>query len=153
VDVGRADLQARDVAVVVQVGLPGGEGHVEVGQDEEPLQLGVAGGIEQGDLEQVVAFEHLARDPHLLGDQAHRRDAAALAVAAVLHLDRGLVDEAAPHRHRAGETGDAAATLGRALREDRLLRPGVDPRSAGQQPLGERAHRDTSSTTSGSSLR
>ena len=61
VHVRRPDLQARDVAIVVDVRLPRGEGDVEVGQDELPLQLGVAVGIEQGDLQQVVAVEHLAR--------------------------------------------------------------------------------------------
>ena len=59
--VRRADLQARDVAIVVDVRLPRGQRDVEVGQDELPLQLGMALGIEQGDLEQIVAFEHLAR--------------------------------------------------------------------------------------------
>ena len=111
VHVGRTDFQAGDVPIVVDVRLAHREGHVEVGEDELPLQLGVAIGVEQSDLEQVVALEHLVGDAQLLGHQAGGGDAAPLAVAAVLHLFGGLVDEPALDRHRAGKAGDPAAAF------------------------------------------
>ena len=73
---------------------------VEMGQNELPLHLGVAGRVEQGDLQQIVAVQHLARHADLLRHQADGRDAAALAVAAVLHLNGRLVDELARRRAR-----------------------------------------------------
>ncbi len=113
------------------MGLPGGQGDVEVGQHELPLQLGVAVGVEQGDLQQVVALEHVGGDAQLLGHQARGGDAAALAVAAVLHLLGGLVDVAPLHRHGAGEAGDSAAALLDRVGAGRS-RAGVDLRAGGQ---------------------
>jgi len=48
--VRRAHLQAGNLAIVVQVLLPRGQGDVEVGQDELPLQLGMAFRVQQRDL-------------------------------------------------------------------------------------------------------
>jgi hypothetical protein len=131
VDVRRADLESGDIAVVVDVGLARGQGDVEVGQDELPFQVGVAIGIEQCDLEQIVAVEHLAGDAQLLGHQADGRDAAALAVAAVLHLDGGLVNESPADGDGAGEARDAAAAFFGGFGVDRLPRSAVDLRTGG----------------------
>ena len=144
-NIGRAHLQPGDVAIVVDVRLPRGECDVEVRQDELPFQLGMASRIEQRDLEQVVAVEHLAGDADFVGDQPHRRDAAAFAVAAVLHLDGGLVDEPPAHRNRAGKAGDAATAFLSLLGLDRRPGLGIYLGPAGQQPLGEIAHWGTSS--------
>ena len=130
--VGRPDLQPRDVAIVVDVRLPRGIGNVEVGQDELAFELPVALRVEQGDLQQVMALQHLRGDAQLLRDQAHGRDAAALPVAAILHLDGRLVDESPAHRHGAGEPRDAAAAfLGQFGRDGPLVHR-VDLRPAGQ---------------------
>ena len=84
---------------------------VEEGLDERLFDLAPGVGVEQGDLEDVVLLEHLARDAHLLRHQPAGGDAAALAVAAVVHLDRRLVDVLAADGDRAGEAGDAAAAF------------------------------------------
>ena len=135
VDVGRPDLEAGDVAVVVHVRLARGDRHVEVGQDELPLEFGVTLRVEQGDLQQVVALEHLVGDAELLGHEARGGDAAPLAVAAVLHLFGGLVDEPPLHRHRAGKAGDPAAAFLDGLGDIRAVR--IDLRPPGQQLFGE----------------
>jgi hypothetical protein len=72
---------------VLDVWLTSRQRDVEVGQHELLLDLVLRGFIQQGDLQQVVRIEHLARHADLLGDETRRRDSAALAVAAVLHLD------------------------------------------------------------------
>ena len=132
VHVRRTHLQPRNVAIVLDVRLPRGNRDVEVGQDELPFQLRVALRVEQRDLQQVMALQHLRGNAQLLRDQAHRRDAAALPVAAVLHLDGRLVDESPSHRHGAGEARDAAAAfLGRLGRDGPLVHR-VDLRPAGQ---------------------
>ena len=94
------------------------------------LDLAAGRRVQQRHLEDVVLVEHLARDAQLFGHQAAGRDAAALAVAAVAHLDRRLVDVLAAHRDGAGEAGDAAAAFG-------LGRAGGTSR-----PLGRRSARD-----------
>ncbi len=121
VHVGRPYRQSGNVAVIGDVILARGQRHVEIGQDELLFQLRVHRLIEQRELDQVVRIQHLARHANLLGHQAGGRDAAALAVAAVLHLDGRLVDELAAHRDGAGEPGDAAAAFFGALAVDWLL--------------------------------
>ncbi len=108
---GRLDLEAGDVAVVVD-GLD--EGLVvdaEMGPDEPLLQLGQDCLIEEGDLEEEVLIERLLVDAELVRHEADRRNAAALAVAAVVHLHGRLEDVAAAHRDAAGEAGDAASAF------------------------------------------
>jgi hypothetical protein len=68
-----------------------------------------------------VRIQHLARHADLLRHQAGGRDTAALAVAAVLHLDGRLVDEFSAHRDVAGKTSDAAAAFFGALAVDWLV--------------------------------
>jgi hypothetical protein len=86
-----------------------------------------------------VRIQHLARYADLLGHQAGGRDAAALAVAAVLHLDGWLIDELAAHRDGAGETGDAAAAFFGALGVHRLF-VAIHLAARGQKTLGLVAH-------------
>ncbi|MCX7005739.1 MAG: hypothetical protein NTY53_00515 [Kiritimatiellaeota bacterium] len=87
------------------------ERDIELRQDELALDLGVHRGVEQRDLDQVVRVQHFARDADFLRHEADGGDAAALAVAAVLHLHRGLIDETAADRYRARKARHAAATL------------------------------------------
>ena len=110
-NVGRPHIQAGDIAVVFDVLLLGRQRDIEVGQHEFLLDFALRRRIQQGDLQEVVRIEHLARDTDLLRHQASCGDAAALAIAAVLHLDRRLVNELATHGNVAGKPGDAAATF------------------------------------------
>ena len=83
----------------------------EMGPDEPLLKLGQHGIIEKGDLEEKRLIERLLVDAELARAETHCRDAAALAVAPVVHLHRRLDDMAAAHRDAAGEAGDAASPL------------------------------------------
>ena len=67
------------------------------------LHLGPGLGVQVGDLDQVIVIQDFLGDPEGLGIQAHRGDAAALAVAPVVHLHRGLEDVPAGHRDAAGK--------------------------------------------------
>jgi len=64
------------------------------------------------DLQDVILVKHLARHAQVFRHQPAGRDPAALAVAAVAHLDGRLVDMPAADGNRAGEPGHAAAALG-----------------------------------------
>ncbi len=67
--------------------------------------------LEQGYVEHVVLRENLRRNAELSSIKANGRYAAALAVPAVMHLNRRRVDVLAAHRYAACETGDAASAL------------------------------------------
>ena len=57
-----------------------------------------------------------AADAELFRDESHRGDAAALAVAAVVHLARRFIDMPARHRLAAAETDHPATTFLRGYR-------------------------------------
>ena len=63
--------------------------HPEDRIDELGLHLGPGLGVQVGDLDEVIVIQDLLGDPQGLRVQAHRGDAAALAVAPVVHLDGG----------------------------------------------------------------
>ena len=110
--VRRADFQQRHLAIIVHGRDQAALVDVEIGLDERFLDLGPGRRIEQGHLEDIVFVEHLARDAHVFRHQPAGGDPAPFAVAAVAHLDRGLVDVPAADGDRAGEAGHAAAALG-----------------------------------------
>ena len=118
VHVRRTHLESRDVAIVVDMRLPRGQGHFEVRQDVLALEFGVAGRIQQGDLKEIIIIQDLARNTHLFRSQADGGDAAPFAVPAVLHLDRGFVDKPSRQRHGAGKAGHAAAAFFRRFRQE-----------------------------------
>ena len=127
--VGRADLEQFHLAVVVHGGHDARLVDIEERLDEVPLHLAAGGRVEQGDLEDVVVVEHAARHAQFLGHQAAGGDPASLAVAAVAHLDRRLVDVLSADGDRAGEPRHAAAALGLlGLRAPLALRPQMGPR-------------------------
>ncbi len=68
-------------------------------------------GVQVGDLNQVIVIQDFLGHPQGAGIQAHGGDPAALAVAPVVHLHRGLEDVAAGHRDAAGKAGDPAAAF------------------------------------------
>ncbi len=104
--------------------------HLEDVGDELGLHLAPGLGVQIGDLDEVIVIQDLLGNPEGVGVQAHRGDAAALAVAPVVHLDGGEKDVAAGHRHAGGKTGDAAAALVFAL-DDLLDRVGAGEVLAG----------------------
>ena len=67
--------------------------------------------FQKGHVQHVIIVQHLPADAELLGHKPDRGDAAALAVAAVVHLLRRLVDMPAGNRLGAAETDNAAAAL------------------------------------------
>ena len=143
VHVGWTHLEA-DRPVILDRRNPLRERHVEPRQDELTLHLGVDRRLQQRDLQQVMRREDLARHAHFLGHQARGRNAAALAVAAVLHLDRRLVNELAAHGNRAGKAGNAAAAfLGGAGRDVGGL-AAIHLRARREQSFSQVAHFDTS---------
>ena len=79
--------------------------------DEFLLDLGPDLRVQQRDVQHVVFVEHLPADAQLLRHQADGRDAAAFAVAAVVHLAGRLVDVPAGHGFAAAESHDAAAAF------------------------------------------
>ena len=86
-----------------------GRGDVEVRGDELRLDFGPHLGVNERQVQQVMAVEDFAADPKLLGDQPHRGDAASLAIAPVVHLAGRFIDMLARHRLAATETHDPAA--------------------------------------------
>ncbi len=134
VHVRRAHFQA-DLPVVLDVRLAHRAGHVEMRQYVVALELRMALGIEQSDLQQVVGLQLFLGDAQLLGHQPRSRDAAALAVAPVLHLLGGLVDELALHGNRAGKARDSATAFLDGFVGDGSV--GVDPGSSGKDLLGQ----------------
>ena len=66
--------------------------------NEPGLHLVPGLGVQVGDLNQVIVIQHFLGDAQGVGIQAHRGDTAALAVAPVVHLHRGLEDVTAGHR-------------------------------------------------------
>ena len=105
------DHQARQIPPVVDGGLAPGVVHPEDLGDEPGLHRGPGLGVQVGDLNQVIVIQDFLGNPQGVGIQAHRGDAAALAVAPVVHLHRGLEDVAAGHRDAAGKAGDPAAAF------------------------------------------
>ena len=95
----------------LMVGLAPGMIHPEDLGDELGFHLAPGLGVQVGDLDQVIVIQDLLGNPQGVGIQAHRGDTAALAVAPVVHLHRGLKDVPAGHRHAAGKTGDPAAAF------------------------------------------
>ena len=105
------DHQAGQVPPVVDGGLAPGVFHPEDLGDEPGLHRGPGLGVQVGDLDQVIVVEDLLGNPQGIGVQAHRGNAAALAVAPVVHLHRGLEDVAPGHRDAAGKAGNPAAAF------------------------------------------
>ena len=68
-----------------------------------------------------MGVEHFAADAELFRDKPDGGDAAALAVAAVVHLARRLVDMPARHRLAAAESDHAAAAFLRFLPDGRRM--------------------------------
>ncbi len=93
------------------VGVWPGVHHLKDVGDELAFHLVPGLGVEIGHLDEVVFLQDLLGDPQGVGVQAHRGDAAALAVPPVVHLDGGEKDVLAGHRHAGGKTGDAAAAF------------------------------------------
>ncbi len=60
-------------------------------------------GVQVSDLDQVIVIQDFLGHPQGVGIQAHGGDTAALAVAPVVHLHRGLEDVAAGHRDAAAK--------------------------------------------------
>ena len=128
------DRKERHVAVIVHGGDQAPVVDVEAGLDEGFFHLAPGVGVQQGDLENVVFVEHPARHAHFFRHQPAGGDPAALAVAAVAHLDGRLVDVFPAHGDRAGEPGDAAAALRfRRAGRPRFRRPQV--RAGAEQGL------------------
>jgi hypothetical protein len=103
--------------------------------DEVRLHLVAGSAVEVGDREQVVLCQQLGPGVEEVGIEPGRRDAAALAVAAVPHLLERLQERAARERDARGGADHAAAALCLGL-------PPGDGRAAegargGDQPLGE----------------
>jgi hypothetical protein len=92
-------------------GLAPGVVHPEDLGDETGLHRGPGLGIQVGDLNQIIVIQDFLGNPQGVGIETHRGDAAAFAVAPVVHLHRGLEDMAAGHRNAAGKAGDAAAAF------------------------------------------
>ncbi len=108
----RFDLQSGHVAPVVY------RRHAVALHDVESAQallldLAPRLWIEVGDLDQVGLAQRLGRDAHLRRVEPGHRDAAALAVAPVVHLGRRLHHVAPGDRHVRGQPQHAAAALGR----------------------------------------
>ena len=109
-DVGRANLET-DVAVVGYRLDPGLLVYLQVRGDELSLHLTFRLGVQQSDLQEIVVSQRVGIDSQLLGNQACGGDAAAFAVAPVVHLDGRFKDVAPANGHAGGETDDAAAAL------------------------------------------
>ncbi len=122
--------QAGQVLPVVDGGLAPGVVHPEDVGDELGLHLGAGLGVQVGDLDQVVLVQDFLGDPQGFGDQAHRGDATALAVAPVVHLNGGGDDVAAGHRHVGRKPGDPAASFLFGLED------AVRPIGRGELPAG-----------------
>ncbi len=114
-DLRGLDHQAGEIPPVADGGLAPGVVHPEDLGDEPGLHRGPGLGVQVGDLDQVIVIQDFLGHPQGGGIQAHGGDAAALAVAPVVHLHRGLEDVAAGHRDAAGKAGDAAAPFVRGL--------------------------------------
>ncbi len=69
---------------------------LQEGVDVGGFHLGPRRRIEQRHLQHVMGVQYFLGHAQALGGKTHRGDAAALAVAAVVHLDGGLVDMACP---------------------------------------------------------
>ena len=85
--------------------------HLEDVGDELAFHLAPGLGVEIGHLDEVVFLQDLLGNPEGFGVQAHCGDAAAFAVAPVVHLDGGEEDVLTGHRHAGGKTGNAATAL------------------------------------------
>ena len=106
----------------------------EDGGDELGLHLLAGLGVQVGDLDEVIVIQDLLGNPQGCRVQAHRGDAAALAVAPVVHLNGGGDDVAAGHRYAGGKAGNPAAAFVRGLL-DAALRIGRGKIAAGvEQP-------------------
>ena len=84
---------------------------MKVRENERFLDLFLDGGIEQRHLQQAVRFQRFRIHAELLRHEARGGDASALAVAAIVHLDRRLEDVPARNGHRGGEPDDPASAL------------------------------------------
>jgi len=100
----------------------------QVGAQELVFHLGARGGVEQGDVQQVVFVQHFLGDAQVLGHQSHGGDAAALAIASVVHLHRGRKNMSASDGDAAGKPDHPAAAL------FGLFLPGQGGQSGQQRP-------------------
>ncbi|MFA5374276.1 MAG: hypothetical protein WC455_00745 [Dehalococcoidia bacterium] len=117
--VRRPDIEA-DSAMVVERGQFLEFIDLEERLYEVVLDLTRHTAIQQGDVQHVVLVQDLPRHPEGLRYESDRADAAALAVAPVVHLHRGREDVLPGHGGGADEAGYAAAAL--------LLRVGIEVR-------------------------
>ena len=114
-DIRRQHLQTRHGFPVGDlVELRGGR-DIKERLDELRLDFRLQLCVDKRHVQQVMAVEHLPADAELFRDEPHRGDAAALAVAAVVHLARRFVNVPARHRLAAAETDHAAAAFLRLL--------------------------------------
>ncbi len=111
----RLDLEAGKVPIVVDGVEEALMVDAEMGPDKGLLKLRKDRFVEKGDLKKEILLQYLPAHAELPGHEADGGNAASLAVAAVVHLDGGLEDVAAPHGYGAGKTGNAATPLFRVL--------------------------------------
>ena len=110
-DIRGLDREAGEVPPVPDRGDLGLVHHLKDVGDELAFHLAPGLGVEIGHLDEVIFLQDLLGDPETLGVQAHCRDAAAFAVAPVVHLDGGEKEVFAGHRYAGGKTRDAAAAF------------------------------------------
>jgi len=107
-DVRWPDIQT-DAAVVFDRGQFLRLVDLEEGLDIRVFDLAGHARVQEGDVQTYSPRRGLSGNAQRFGDESHRTDAAALAIAPIVHLRRRLEDVLSRHGNGTDEAGDAAA--------------------------------------------
>ncbi len=106
------DLEPREAPMVAEVRLFADVVDLEQWENVPAFDLRARLAVQVSHGDQIVVLQHLWGDTKFLGNQAHRSDAAALAIAPVTHLVQRLQEMPASHTFCTGNPNDPTATFG-----------------------------------------